>query len=132
VLREILKTVNGSFLQSGRTPSSITRPQEKISIRRADRTAAEALSYDALDRAYYSAVKQLMERTDEPLTSTAIRSGNTRSNAGAAGSSERLSVFGAPNDRRLPSGSDFYIYFIQPFDPPASMTSIWPMRCSSE
>ncbi|HGN1363254.1 TPA: DUF6079 family protein, partial [Pseudomonas aeruginosa] len=80
---------------------------------------AEALSDDALDRAYYSAVKTLMECSDDlrypgfQIWQYQIEWQERRV--------ERLGYlfFGAPNDRPTAQPErDFYIYFIQPFDKP--------------
>ena len=66
VLRETIKTVNGQFIS--KTPDT---EQYYLDLKKdVDYDAqvekrAEALSDDALDRAYYGAIRQLMERTDE-------------------------------------------------------------------
>lgn len=80
---------------------------------------ADALSDDALDRAYFSAIRQLMERTDE----TTYVSGFQIWQYQIEWQDRRVErvgylFFGAPNDRPTAQPPrDFYIYFIQPFDP---------------
>ena len=78
---------------------------------------AEALSDDALDRAYYSAIKALMECSDDlhypgfQIWQYQIEWQERRV--------ERMGYlfFGAPNDRPTAQPErDFYIYFLQPFD----------------
>lgn len=80
---------------------------------------AEALSTDALDRAYYGAIKQLMERTDESTyviaTDLAVPDRVARTRADRNGY-----LFGAPNDRPTaqPERGLYNLLSIQPFEPP--------------
>ena len=121
VMREVLKTVNGQFItkapHGGNTGEQYYLDLKKdIDYDAQIEKRAQALSPDALDRAYYSAVKALMECSDDlrypgfqiwqyPLEWQERRV-------------ERIGYlfFGAPNDRPTSQPErDFYIYFIQPF-----------------
>ncbi|SBT04560.1 conserved hypothetical protein [Candidatus Accumulibacter aalborgensis] len=124
-LREIVRTVNGQFIS--RAPlGDKTGEQYYLDLKKdVDYDAqiekrAEALSDDALDRAYYGAIKQLMERTDENNYVT----GHQIWQYQIEWQERRVDrigylFFGAPNDRPAAQPErDFYIYFIQPFKPP--------------
>ncbi len=121
VLRETIKTVNGQFIS--KTPDT---EQYYLDLKKdVDYDAqvekrAEALSDDALDRAYYGAIRQLMERTDEATYVT----GHQIWQYQIEWQDRRVDrngylFFGAPNDRPTAQPErDFYIYFTQPFEPP--------------
>jgi hypothetical protein len=65
-LREVLKTVNGQFISKAPDTEQYYLDLKKdIDYDAQIDTRADALSDDALDRAYFSAIRQLMERTDE-------------------------------------------------------------------
>ena len=121
VLREILKTVNGQFISKAPDSEQYYLDLKKdIDYDAQIDKRAEALSDDKLDRAYYSAIKQLMERTDE----TAYVTGHQIWQHQIEWQDRRVDrsgylFFGAPNDRPTAQPErDFYIYFIQPFEPP--------------
>ena len=66
VLRETLKTVNGQFISKAPDTEQYYLDLKKdVDYDAQIEKRAEALSDDALDRAYYGAIRQLMERTDE-------------------------------------------------------------------
>lgn len=120
VLRETLKTVNGQFIsKAADTEQYYLDLKKDIDYDAQIDKRAEALSDDALDRAYYSAIKALMECSDDlrypgfQIWQYQIEWQEHRV--------ERLGYlfFGAPNDRPTAQPErDFYIYFIQPFDKP--------------
>ena len=121
VLRETLKTVNGQFISKAPDTEQYYLDLKKdIDYDAQIDKRAEALSDDALDRAYYSAIKQLMERSDE----TTYVAGHQIWQYQIEWQERRVErngylFFGAPNDRPTAQPDrDFYIYFIQPFDPP--------------
>lgn len=121
VLREILKTVNGQFISKAPDTEQYYLDLKKdIDYDAQIEKRAEALSGDTLDRAYYSAIKQLMERTDE----TTYVTGHQIWQYQIEWQDRRVDrngylFFGAPNDRPTAQPErDFYIYFIQPFEPP--------------
>ncbi len=124
VMREVLKTVNGQFISKaahgGNTGEQYYLDLKKdIDYDAQIEKRAEALSNDALDRAYYSAVKALMECSDDlrypgfQIWQYQIEWQERRV--------ERMGYlfFGAPNDRPTAQPErDFYVYFIQPFEKP--------------
>jgi hypothetical protein len=121
VLREVLKTVNGQFISKAPDSEQYYLDLKKdIDYDAQIEKRAEALPDDTLDRAYYSAIKQLMERTDE----TTYVTGHQIWQYQIEWQDRRVDrngylFFGAPNDRPTAQPErDFYIYFIQPFDPP--------------
>ena len=120
VLREVQKTVNGQFIsRAPDTEQYYLDLKKDIDYDAQIEKRAEALSDDALDRAYYSAIKALMECSDDlrypgfQIWQYQIEWQDHRV--------ERMGYlfFGAPNDRPTAQPErDFYIYFIQPFDKP--------------
>lgn len=128
-LREIVKTVNGQFISKAPdTEQYYIDVKKDIDYDAQIEKRAEPLSKDALDRGYYSAVKQLMERTDENTYVTGhqiwqypIEWQDHRVNR------DGYLFFGAPNDRPTAQPErDFYIYFIQPFAPPPFKDELKP------
>ena len=120
-LREIVKTVNGQFISKAPDTEQYYLDLKKdVDYDAQIEKRAEALSNDVLDRAYYGAIKQLMERTDE---STYVP-GHQIWQYPIEWQEHRVDrngylFFGAPNDRPTAQPErDFYIYFIQPFEPP--------------
>jgi len=121
VLREIIKTVNGQFIsKAADTEQYYLDLKKDIDYDTQVDKRAEALSDDALDRAYYSAIKQLMERTDD----TTYVTGHQIWQYPIEWQEHRVErngylFFGAPNDRPTAQPErDFYIFFVQPFEPP--------------
>lgn len=121
VLRETLKTVNGQFISKAPDTEQYYLDLKKdVDYDAQIEKRAEVLSDDALDRAYYSAIRQLMERTDE----TTYVTGHQIWQYQIEWQDHRVErsgylFFGAPNDRPTAQPErDFYIYFIQPFEPP--------------
>jgi hypothetical protein len=133
VMREVLKTVNGQFISKAPDTEQYYLDLKKdIDYDAQIEKRAEALSDDALDRAYYSAVKALMECSDDlrypgfQIWQYQIEWQERRV--------ERMGYlfFGAPNDRPTAQPErDFYVYFIQPFDKPKFATTTCRTRCSS-
>ena len=119
-MREVLKTVNGQFISKAPDTEQYYLDLKKdIDYDAQIEKRAEALSDDALDRAYYSAVKALMECSDDlrypgfQIWQYQLEWQERRV--------ERMGYlfFGAPNDRPTAQPErDFYVYFIQPFDKP--------------
>ena len=120
-LREIIRTVNGQFISKAPDTEQFFLDLKKdIDYDAQIEKRAEALSDDALDRAYFGAIKQLMEQTDE----TAYITGHQIWQYPIEWQERRVErkgylFFGAPNDRPTAQPErDFYIYFVQPFEPP--------------
>ncbi|MFN3630384.1 MAG: DUF6079 family protein, partial [Casimicrobiaceae bacterium] len=120
-LREIVKTVNGQFIS--KTPDAeqyYLDLKKDIDYDAQIEKRAEALSDDALDRAYYSALMQLMERTDEQTYVSGYKIWQHQVEWQERRVERNGYLFlGAPNDRPTAQPErDFYLYFIQPFEPP--------------
>jgi hypothetical protein len=120
-LREIVKTVNGQFISKAPdTEQYYLDLRKDVDYDAQIEKRAEVLSDGALDRAYYGAIKQLMERTDESTYVT----GHQIWQYQIEWQDRRVDrngylFFGAPNDRPTAQPErDFYVYFIQPFEPP--------------
>ncbi|MCD6733430.1 MAG: DUF6079 family protein [Burkholderiaceae bacterium] len=120
-LREIVKTVNGQFIsKAADTEQYYLDLKKDVDYDAQIEKRAEALSDDALDRAYYGAIKQLMERTDEStyVTGHQIWQYQIEWQEHRVDRNGYL-FFGAPNDRPTAQPErDFYVYFMQPFEPP--------------
>lgn len=122
VLRETIKTVNGQFIsRAPETDQYYLDLKKDIDYDAQIEKRADALSDDVLDRAYFSAIRQLMERSDEAayVTGHLIWQYEIEWQEHRAKRNGYL-FFGAPNDRPTAQPElDFYIYFIQPFEPPS-------------
>jgi len=120
-LREIVKTVNGQFIsRAPDTEQYYLDLNKDVDYDAQIEKRAEALSDDALDRAYYSALMQLMECTDEHAYVTGYKIWQHQVEWQDRRVERNGYLFlGAPNDRPTAQPErDFYIYFIQPFEPP--------------
>lgn len=120
VLREVHKTVSGQFI-SFNTDNS----QFYLDLKKTDDfdalidKRADALSDNELDRFYYEALKRVMECQDATyVTGYKIWQHELAWQEHKAARTGYL-FFGAPNERSTAVPQrDFYIYFIQPNDPP--------------
>jgi len=120
VLREILKTVSGQFISSN--PDN---QQYYLDLKKTEdfdaliENRAEALGSVQLDRYYYEALKRLMECTDQTyVTGYRIWQHELQWLQHKAFRLGYL-FFGSPNERSTAvPPREFYLYFIQPYDPP--------------
>jgi hypothetical protein len=120
VLKEILKTVSGQFIST-----NAENRQYYLDLKKTDdfdaliEKRAESLDSSHLDRYYYEALKRVMECTDQTyITGYKIWQHEIEWLEHKAARQGYL-FFGAPNERSTAAPPrDFYIYFIQPFDPP--------------
>lgn len=120
VLKEVLKTVSGQFISSN--PDN---RQYYLDLKKTDdfdaliEKRAESLDSSQLDRYYYEALKRVMECTDQTyITGYKIWQHEIEWLERKAARQGYL-FFGAPNERSTAvPPRDFYVYFIQPFDPP--------------
>ncbi len=120
VLREIHKTVSGQFISSN--PDN---RQYYLDLKKTDdfdaliEKRAESLDSSQLDRYYYEALKRVMECTDQTyVTGYKIWRHELEWLERKAARLGYL-FFGSPNERSTAvPPRDFYLYFIQPFDPP--------------
>lgn len=121
VLREIHKTVSGQFISENKD-----NRQFFLDLKKTDdfdaliEKRAESLEQGQLDRFYYDALKRVMEIQDEDVHRTGYQIWEyeivwEERKAARTG----YLFFGAPNERATTVPQrDFYIYFIQPNDPP--------------
>ncbi|MGM0653327.1 MAG: DUF6079 family protein, partial [Bacillota bacterium] len=120
VLREIHKTVSGQFISSNPDNRQFYLDLKKVDDYDAyieDR--AESLDAIKLDRYYYEALKQVMECIDQTyVTGYKIWQHELEWLEHKAARKGYL-FFGAPNERSTAvPPRDFYLYFIQGFEPP--------------
>jgi energy-coupling factor transporter ATP-binding protein EcfA2 len=125
-LRVISQTVNGQFISSSETDVK-GRPSGQFYLdihKTVDydaqiRNRAESLDSSQLDRYYYEALKRVMECTDQTyITGYKIWQHELEWLERKAARQGYL-FFGAPNERSTAvPPRDFYLYFIQPFEPP--------------
>ena len=121
ILNEIKKTVSGQFISFNKDNN-----QWYLDLKKSEdydaiiERRSESIDDNALDRGYYDALKNLMEKTDNPTYVTGYKIWEhellwPERNVARKG----YLFFGAPNERSTAvPPRDFYIYFIQPFDPP--------------
>jgi hypothetical protein len=120
VLREILKTVSRQFISS----NSDNR-QYYLDLKKTDdfdaliEKRAESLDSSQLDRYYYEALKRVMECTDQTYASGYKIWQHELEWQEHKAARQGYLFFGAPNERSTAVPTrDFYLYFIQPFEPP--------------
>ncbi len=120
VLKEIHKTVSGQFISS-----NADSRQYFLDLKKTDDYDAliekrvESLDASKLDRYYYDALRRVMECTDVTyVTGYKIWQHEIEWQERKAARQGYL-FFGAPNERStVVPPRDFYIYFLQPFEPP--------------
>jgi hypothetical protein len=120
VLREIHKTVSGQFISSNSDNNQYYLDLKKIDDYDAlIEKRAETLDDSHLDVYYYAALKQVMECAEQThVTGYRIWEHEVEWTERKAARRGYL-FFGAPNERSTAvPPRDFYVYFIQPFDPP--------------
>jgi hypothetical protein len=120
VLREIHKTVSGQFISSN--PEN---RQYYLDLKKTDdfdaliEKRAESLDSSQLNRYYYEALRQLMECTDQPYVTGYKIWQHELEWLERKATRQGYLFFGAPDERSTAVPTrDFYIYFIQPFNPP--------------
>jgi Family of unknown function (DUF6079) len=121
VLSEIMKTVNGQFLSFNKENGQYFLDLKKdIDFDSLIAKKAESLGDNQIDRYYFDALTRVMECQDQTyVTGYKIWEHDVEWRERKAGRSGYL-FFGAPNERSTAQPPlDFYLYFIQPFDPPS-------------
>ncbi|MBW2068238.1 MAG: ATP-binding protein [Deltaproteobacteria bacterium] len=120
VLKEIQRTVSGQFISynpdNGQWYLDLKKTEDYDAL---IEKRAESLDASQLDRYYYEALKRVMECTDQTyVTGYKIWQHELEWPERKAARQGYL-FFGSPNERSTAvPPRDFYIYFIQPFDPP--------------
>ncbi len=119
VLREIRKTVNGQFISANAENQYYLDLKKDVDYDALIDKRAESLDDSQLDRYYYEALKRVMECTDQTyVTGYRIWEHELEWIEHKAPRQGYL-FFGAPNERSTAvPPRDFYLYFIQPFEPP--------------
>ena len=121
VLREIHKTVSGQFISS-----NVDNRQFYLDLKKSDDFEAlierrsESLEDARLDRYYYEALKQALECEDQPyITGYKIWQHDDLEWKARRATRQGYLFFGSPNERSTAVPErEFYLYFVQPFDPP--------------
>ena len=120
VLREIHKTVSGQFISFN--PDN---RQYHLDLKKTDdydaliEKRAESLDKSQLDRYYYEALKRVMECVDQTYVTGFRIWQHELEWLDRKAARQGYLFFGAPNERSTAvPPRDFYIYFIQPFEPP--------------
>jgi hypothetical protein len=120
VLKEIIKTVSGQFISF-----NADNRQFYLDLKKTDDfdalidKRAESLDNSQLDRFYYEALKRVMECQDATWVSGYKIWQHDLSWQERKAARTGYLFFGAPNERSTAVPQrDFYIYFIQPNDPP--------------
>jgi hypothetical protein len=123
VLREIHRTVNGQFISRTEESEQYYLDLKKdIDYEALIETRANALDKNALDLAYFDALAQILERTDTYYPGTHLAWKYELLWPGRNVERQGYLFFGTPNQRATAQPErDFYIYFVQPYDPPALM-----------
>jgi len=120
VLAEIEKTVSGQFLGHNRENGQYFLDLKKdVDFDAQIEKRAEALDASTLDRYYYDVLARVMECSDEThKPGFKIWEHEVEWRERQAGRLGYL-FFGAPNERSTAQPPrDFYLYFLQPFEPP--------------
>ena len=119
IIREILKTVNGQFISKAKDSDQYYLDLKKDTDYDTQiEKRSEMISDDELDRAYYSAIRELMECMDEAtyVTGHQIWQYQVEWHTRKVERDGYL-FFGSQSDRPTAQPErDFYIYFAQPFE----------------
>ena len=120
VLREIRRTVNGQFISE-----NADNRQHYLDLKKTDdydaliEKRAETLDDAQLDRYYYEALKRVLECTDITYVTGYSIWEHELEWLERHASRRGYLFFGSPNERSTAvPPRDFYLYFIQPHDPP--------------
>jgi len=125
-IRVISQSVNGQFISATETDSrGRLSGQFYLDVRKTVdydaqiRNRAESLDRRELDRYYYEALKRVMECTDQPCVGGYKIWQHELEWLERKAPREGYLFFGAPNERSTAvPPQEFYLYFIQPFEPP--------------
>jgi Family of unknown function (DUF6079) len=120
VLLQVKSTVSGQFisqnLENGQFYLDLKKTEDYDAL---IQKRAETLDSTQLDRYYYEALKRVMESTDQTYVSGYRIWEHELEWVERKVARRGYLFFGAPNERSTAvPPRDFYLYFIQPFDPP--------------
>jgi len=120
VLHEILKTVNRQFISAnpnnGQYYLDLKKTEDFDAI---IENRAEIIEDNELDRYYYVVLRQVMELTDAPYVGNFLIWQHEIEWLSHKVTRQGYLFFGTPNERATAVPTrDFYLYFLQPYDPP--------------
>jgi len=121
VLREISRTVNGQFISKAADTEQYYLDLKKDTDYDAliDKRA-ESLDPNPLDLAYFNALVRILERSDQYYPGTHLAWEDELEWRERKASRRGYMFFGTPRERSTAQPPrDFYLYFIQPYEPPA-------------
>ena len=120
VVGQIKSTVSGQFLSQNQDNGQVYLDLKKTEDYDAlIEKRAESLDSTQLDRYYYEALKRVMECTDQTYVSGYRVWEHELEWIERKVARRGYLFFGAPNERSTAAPPrDFYLYFLQPFDPP--------------
>ena len=120
VIDQIVKAVSGQFITENADNGQVYLDLRKdIDYDQRIEERAESLDYEKLDAAYFTSLEEVLERRDQPYVS-----GYRIWEYELPWPDHRVTrigylFLGAPNERSTAQPPrDFYIYFLQPYDPP--------------
>ena len=120
IVEEIIRTVAGQFITLNEDNGQIYLDVRKdIDYDQRIDERAESLDNDRLDEAYFRALETVLEQRDNPYVA-GYRIWAYELNWAPRHVTRRGYLFmGAPNERSTAQPPrDFYVYFLQPYDPP--------------
>lgn len=120
ILKEILKTVSGQFINFNKENGQYYLDVKKdVDFDSLIEKKAEGLGGDLLDRYYFDALTRVMECADQTyITGYRVWEHEVEWRERKVGRSGYL-FFGAPNERSTVTPQrDFYLFALQPFEPP--------------
>jgi hypothetical protein len=120
ILKEILKTVSGQFINFNKENGQYYLDVKKdVDFDSLIEKKAEGLGGDLLDRYYFDALTRVMECADQTyVTGYRVWEHEVEWRERKVGRSGYL-FFGAPNERSTVTPQrDFYLFALQPFEPP--------------
>ena len=120
ILKEILKTVSGQFINFNKENGQYYLDVKKdVDFDSLIEKKAEGLSGDLLDRHYFDALTRVMECADQTyISGYRVWEHELEWRERKVGRSGYL-FFGAPNERSTVTPQrDFYLFALQPFEPP--------------
>lgn len=120
-LKEIIRTVSGQFISANSENGQYYLDLKKdIDYDALIGEKARGLSQEQMDRYYFDALKRVMECTDSTYVSGYRIWSHEAPWPGHGVTRPGYLFFGAPNERSTAQPPrDFYLYFIQPYEPPA-------------
>lgn len=120
ILDEIIKTVSGQFISENSENHQVYLDVRKdIDYEQKIQERADSLDADKLDEAYFASLEEVLEQRDTPYVS-GYRIWQYELPWAAKNVTRVGYLFmGAPNERSTAQPPrDFYVYFLQPYDPP--------------